>query len=115
MKMTNRKKRIILIIKNLILLAFLTGCNSVEFGKVVNKEFIAAHHLEISTVEPSLGFGWDGKPQTRWNIVQKKVPIPDKFLITIITANGTLKKICLNKEEYDYFNLGDNYPHFEKP
>ena len=107
--------RIIGIEKALILL-FLIGCKPVEFrhGKVINKEFIAAHHEKISTIEPSFGIGYDGKPKTTWNIVQKTVLIPDRFLITII-RRGEPEKIYLSKEEYDSFTLGDHYPHFEKP
>jgi|688.fasta_scaffold433316_2 hypothetical protein len=103
--------------KNLLLfIVFLIGCKPVEFrqGKVINKEFIAAHHEKIPTIQPSFGIGWDGKPKTSWNIVQKIILIPDQFLITIV-REGEQEKIYLSKEEYDSFNLGDHYPHFEKP
>jgi hypothetical protein len=107
--------RIIGIEKALILL-FSIGCEPGEFrqGKVIDKEFIAAHNEKISTIQPSFGIGYDGKPKTIWNIVQKTVLIPDRFLITINRQDKS-EKIYLSKEEYDSFILGDHYPHFEKP
>jgi hypothetical protein len=101
--------------KKLLLFVLLIGCKP-EFiqGKVINKEFIAAHNEKISTIVPSFGIGWDGKPKTTWNIVQKTVQIPDRFLITIVRQDK-LEKIYLNKKEYDSFNLGDHYPHYENP
>jgi len=105
---------------SLIFLVFLIGCEPGEFrqGKVINKEFLAAHNEKASVLEPSFGFGWDGKPKITWNIVQKTVLIPDRFLITIMIQDKSGwwgEKIYLSKEEYDSFTLGDHYPHFEKP
>ena len=72
--------------------------------------FRATSHDRSKFFEPELTpYIW-----LTWNIVQKTVFIPDRFLIIII-RQGELEKIYLSKEEYDSFNLGDHYPHFEKP